>query len=151
MRRACFVLPALALVAAVSGCASARIVQVTPEGGVVAIPSNTNSWPQRHRDQAAKLMAERCPNGYDIVHEEEVVIGQTSTTSESVDRVTPAGYKPGQREQTSTSVVTTTSNQTEYRITYRARQPARLESTPTPVQPGPLPAGLPSRPVPLAH
>jgi hypothetical protein len=59
---------ALLLVAAV-GCGSAHLVHATPDGGVVAMPSNSDSWPFYHRQEAEKLMAQRCPNGYQIVEE----------------------------------------------------------------------------------
>jgi hypothetical protein len=58
------------------GCQSARFVQTQASGGVVAIPSNTNSWPNYHRDHALELIAKKCPNGYVIDREEEVVVGQ---------------------------------------------------------------------------
>src|SRR5947209_14583421 len=41
-----------------------------------AIPSNTNSWPTYHRKSAEELMAKKCPNGYVIDSEGEVVVGQ---------------------------------------------------------------------------
>src|SRR5437879_2196534 len=75
-------LPAVLLAAAAAGCAGARLIQGTPEGGVVAIPSNSNSWPHRYRESAEKLMADRCPNGYDVVEEKEVVVGQMTAMNE---------------------------------------------------------------------
>jgi hypothetical protein len=46
--------------------------------GVVAIPSNTNSWPNYYHNQAEELIRQNCPNGYEIVQEEECVTGQVA-------------------------------------------------------------------------
>src|SRR5262249_38773492 len=60
------------------GCMSpARYVSVTNDGGIVAIPSNTNYWPTHNRDAAEDLMRKKCPEGYVIDREEEIVVGQT--------------------------------------------------------------------------
>lgn len=148
---------AACLVVAISGgCGSARMVQSTPDGGIVAIPSNSNYWPVRYRDDADKLMAQRCPNGYDIVKEEEVVIGKKKTTSNSFERE-PLGIL----ERSTSKTTTTMSDETEYRITFRARQaqpstvmqtsmttPAAPPPPPPPPAPAPASPGLPPRPVP---
>jgi hypothetical protein len=155
MSYARLVLPAAVLVlAGVSGCGSARMIQSGPDGGVVSIPSNSNSWPCRYRESAEKLMAQKCPNGYEIVREEEVVVGQRSTTA--AQTITPAGYKDG--SPTATAVVTSSHAETEYRITFRSRQPVPTTPVPTvspvlmpvPSQvPPPAPPGLPPRPIPV--
>jgi hypothetical protein len=150
---------AVLLLVSVSGCGTARMIQSTPDGGVVAIPSNNNSWPCNYRDHAEKLMAMKCPNGYDIVREEEVIVGVKMTTTEVTDRVTQVGYKDNPPPAT-TSVVTTTRPQKEYRITFRARQsqPAPVAAPPvlTSLPPAPVgaasptvPVGLPPRPEPV--
>jgi hypothetical protein len=155
---------AVLLLVSVSGCGSARMIQSTPDGGVVAIPSNNNSWPFNYRDHAEKLMAMKCPNGYDVVREEEVIVGVKMTTTQVTGNVTQAGYKDNPvPDPTTTSVVTTTRPQKEYRITFRARQmlppPVSVVSAPRvlaplPVAPvgvasPPVPAGLPPRPEPV--
>src|SRR4051794_29118516 len=101
--------PALLLAAAVGCGTSARLIQGTPDGGVVAIPSNSNYWPSKYRDEAEKLMAQRCPNGYDIVSEQEAVVGKTATTSENVDHRAPSDG----RDQTTTTLTSTVMDQTE--------------------------------------
>jgi hypothetical protein len=147
--------PAALVLAAVTGCGTtARIVHSSPEGGVVAIPSNSNYWPLKYRDEAEKLMAQRCPNGYEIVQEGEVVVGKTATTSENVDRRSPTNSKY-KVEKTTTSTTHVVSDQTEYRITFRAVQP-RPDVVPTsavvPLTPGaPAHATLPPRPVPVSR
>ena len=46
-----------------AGCASPRFVEVNRETAVVALPSNTNTWPCYYRDKAAKMLQERFPGG----------------------------------------------------------------------------------------
>jgi hypothetical protein len=152
------VLPlAAGLLVAVSGCGTARLIETTPDGGVVAIPSNSNSWPFRYRESAEKLMAQKCPNGYDIVSEREVVVGQRSTTSELTDTA------PGDPSRQTTRVVTTTRPETEYRIAFHAHRalaaaapavlmPAVAQSAApvlTPVSASTPGLGLPPRPIPV--
>lgn len=156
MSRLRFALPALCLLAAVSGCGSARMLSYNADTGVgvVAIPSNANYWPLKYRDEADKLMAQRCPGGYDIVEEKEVVVGQTATTSNTAERQEPVNTRRGPVERTSSSTVTTVSDQTEYRITFRARPTAPpVVMTPPPGAPvaplAPMSPGLPARPVPF--
>jgi hypothetical protein len=160
MSRARQVLPvAVLLLAGLSGCTTARLIESTPEGGVIAIPSNSNYWPMKYRDSAEKLMAQKCPNGYDIVYEKEVVVGQKTSTSELTD--TAPGGDPTMQK---TRVVTTTRPETEYRIAFRnhrqpasAAPPAQITTAarPTPVvepvsatTPG-LGIPLPPRPIPV--
>lgn len=130
-----------------SGCSAARMVQVGPDGGVVAIPQNTNSWPYYHRDKALALIQQKCPEGYEIVSEEEVVTGQTAHTNSNTNtNQAPAlvlgggSGKTSQRDGTTRSsdafggfaiplgdtqqqTVETTSytNVTEWRISYRRK------------------------------
>jgi hypothetical protein len=142
-------LPAALLLAAVAGCGSARLIRSGPDGGVVAIPSNSNSWPFYYQDDARKLMAQQCPNGYAIVEQGEVVVGKKAMTSESTDR-----------DRTATSRVTTVSDQKEWHITFRSLEaPSAVPPGPLPLpivsqapstpSPAPPPPGLPSRPLPL--
>lgn len=83
--RWCVAMLCVLWVGLIAGCAKARFVQVDQGYGVVAIPANTNSWPNYYRDQAEALIRQKCPNGYEVVHEEESVTGQvvhTDTRSE---------------------------------------------------------------------
>ena len=106
-----------------TGCGGARMVQSAPGGGTVAIPSNTNSWPFHYRQEAEKLMAQRCPNGYTIDREEEVVVGQETVNQKQSNTQTQDLY--GRKQQTVGSMTSTdssntvtTKNLTEYRITF---------------------------------
>jgi hypothetical protein len=73
-----------------AGCVtSARQVLVHPEGGAVAISSNT----AQGRAKAMELIARHCPGGFDITREEEVPVGQriseeTTTELDRRDRIT---------------------------------------------------------------
>jgi hypothetical protein len=79
---------ALCALAVIScGCAgTARLVSLDSGGGVVAVPENSNRWPSFYRKQAEELMKANCPDGYTIVKEEEVVVGQTQHTHTTTDR-----------------------------------------------------------------
>jgi hypothetical protein len=147
-----------------SGCGNARYIVQDSYGGVVAIPANTNSWPTNYRDEAEKLMKKKCPLGYVIDREEEVVVGQTTTRTATSD--TRSYDLPGGRRPPSGELVTTTNNrsvsthdQTEYRITFHSAVPPRVvmpASGVTPVSvrvavPPPTPPGLPPTPVPIGN
>jgi hypothetical protein len=73
---------AVAAVLLLEGCAAtARYVVLEPRGGSVAIFRNTPA----HREKAHALMAQKCPGGYDIVREEEVVTGETVTKERATE------------------------------------------------------------------
>ena len=134
------------------GCAKARHVEVNQQGGVVAIPSNTNSWPNYYRNQAEELISQNCPDGYEIVQEEEFVTGQVArknsrTKTERAPRLdlgrfhndaeesdgnttSLAGLSiPLGKTRQETNETTRYTDVTEYRIYYRPKSPrtARYE------------------------
>jgi hypothetical protein len=131
-RQTAFLLVVLIGLASLSGCANARYVQVDQETGVVAMPANTNCWPTYYRDHAEALMRQKCPNGYEVVCEEESVVGQvahTHTESEtrpppsvSIGGVASVAVPLGNTEER-TRETTNVDNVTEWRIYYHARQP----------------------------
>lgn len=131
------------LLAFAMGCAHARLVEVHSDGGgVVAIPDNSNSWPSRNRRHAEKLMAERCPQGYVIDHESEVVIGQIAHTDVNTDQhgtpiLTPLGLGP---VQTDTHQVTRYVDQKEWRIWFRPKDlaPSVIAPAGGPLPPSPV-------------
>ncbi len=57
------------------GCASPRFVSLGPEGGTLAMPSNSS----RYHKEALQMLDEKFPNGYTIDREHEVVVGQVQT------------------------------------------------------------------------
>src|SRR5262249_59466252 len=76
-------------------------------------------WPCCYRDDARSLMAEKCPDGYEIVKEEEVVVGQKATTGPGDHRL-PAGLNDPHDQENVGRVVTTT-DRTEYRLHFRSK------------------------------
>src|SRR5262245_34596741 len=96
------------VILASGGCAtSARLVKWDQDGGVVAIPKNSNDWPSRYRDQAEAVMQNKCPRGYEVIREEEVPIGQT--THMHSDNDTKAPPASGGGDSRSINDITTTS------------------------------------------
>ncbi len=116
------------------GCNHARVVELSSNGGgVVAIPDNTNSWPSRNHRHAEELMAQRCPNGYVIDDEREIVVGQVAhTTSETEQKNVPVltaiGLAPAKLEtQQTTSYV----DQKEWRIWFRPKDAPQAPMAPS--------------------
>ena len=97
-----------------SGCAAARHIVKDADGGIVAIPSNS----ERNREKAIELMEQHFPGGYVIEREEETVIAQT--THHQVDHgATIEGEAKHTTESSQTRSTATTVPNTEYRIFYR--------------------------------
>ena len=130
--RAAFLLLGLIGPASLTGCANARYLQVDHDTWVIAMPENTNCWPTYYRDHALALMRQQCPNGYEVVHEEESVVGQVAHThTETESRPPPAlsiggvasvAVPLGNTEE-KTRETTNYENVTEWRIYYRAKPP----------------------------
>ena len=110
----------------VTGCTSARYVSRDQEQGVIAIPS-ISTWPVDHREKALGLMQAHFPQGYIIEKEEEVVIG-TETQNHTDVHAHEIGnsniYLGGETTHT------TTTDKTEWRITYRRADNHRVSSVP---------------------
>lgn len=107
---------ALTAMALTGGCASARYIVKEADGGIVAIPANS----ERNREKAVDLMQQHFPAGYVIEREEETVIGQT--THHHVDHaVTVQGGENQSTESAQSHATGTTVANTEYRIFYRRR------------------------------
>lgn len=103
------------------GCQSARIVSKSDTEGVIAIPANSNSWPFHYRAKAEELLSRECPEGYEIVLEEEFVTGQSTTTDESDENRTQQITKNASVSFDTSRTTSTTSNVTEWRIHYRKK------------------------------
>lgn len=106
------------------GCASpAHYVEKKADAGVVAIPANTNAWPNFNRREALTLIEKHVGPSYEIVEEREVVTGQSTATNQQVNTEPVANRRnpalPGER-QTAAST-TTQRDLTEWRIMYRRR------------------------------
>lgn len=108
----------LSLVA--SGCA--RQVMRSRDHGIVAIPSNSNLfWPFDYRNQADRIMASHFPQGYEIVREEETVIGQTVDIEEENVSNKLVDLGPLEVGASTTRAKETTTDNTEWRIYYQRR------------------------------
>jgi hypothetical protein len=128
----------LGLCLAAAGCLSpARYVAVGPDGGVVAIPRNTNYWPACYRSAAEELMRQKCPGGYVIDHEGEVAVGQSKQEESSGSESSLLFLLLGVGHQTRSSV---THDIAEWRIEFHANG-----TTPPAQPPAPL-ATLPPEP-----
>ena len=132
------------LLSGASGCNNARMVRwdAASQVGVVAIPHNDNSWPDKNREHAEELMKQSCPHGYQIVGEEEVVVGQVTHTHVNTDRTgdpTLAALHIAP-VQTRTNETTSTEDKKEWRITFRSND------APAPIVTGP-PVVVPTRAV----
>lgn len=110
---------------ALNGCSQVRLVENLPDGGVVAIPSNSNQWPTFYRNRAEFLMNRRFPEGYTIVREQEVV--DNPAVRDGRKPYEDFDYNGGYDKVTH-------YDRKEYRITFR-RAPA-TKSKPLP-SPGP--------------
>jgi len=116
-----------AVVAAASGCASpAKDISFDPATGtgVVAIPDNTDVWPTYNRSQALALIQSRVGPDFEIIEEQTVVIGQTTSNDRQVNTQTPSERKrilPTEIEMKFIRDMTTTRDLTEYRIAYRRK------------------------------
>jgi hypothetical protein len=127
----------LLAVFALTGCGTARVVTRDSEGGVVAIPENTNLWPFYYHDKAMELIKEDCPHGYVIAKEEEVVTGTVTTE-----------HMPSDATHS-----TETRNRTEYRIYYKKASAPRRRlpvASLQPVAPAPPASTLPPQPIPVS-
>src|SRR5262245_51230349 len=119
---------ALALVLGVvvaSGCASpARYVEKKGDTGIIAIPNNTDTWPNHNRTAAIDLIKKHVGVGYEILDEREVVTGQSTTnnqqvnTEQTVNRTLP--FLPAEKQTITNN--TTQRDITEWRIWYRRKE-----------------------------
>jgi hypothetical protein len=83
------------------GCGTARFVAQGPNGGIVAIPKDTDA----NRAAAAELMATHCPQGYVIDNEQVVSLADRSESNPRIGPFLNRGAQPSQ----------------EYRITFHGK------------------------------
>ena len=136
------------------GCAGpAKYVEKRGDAGIVAIPNNTDTWPNHYRTEALALIQKHVGANYEILEEREVVVGQATTnnqqvnTEQTVNRDIP--FLPAEK-QTITNT-TTQRDLTEWRIVYRRKDVPTSSIAPVGGQvpannvvPSVLPAGGPS-------
>ena len=108
------------------GCAARQVLK-EPSYGVVSIPHNTNAWPMRYRDKADDIMRQHFPEGYEVIREEEVIVGQTTHFDEDEEyadvEVIDGILSVGATERRATA---TTTDVTEYHIHYVPRMSTGL-------------------------
>ena len=106
-----------------AGCAGpARYVTKQGAEGVVSVPDDTNRWPHYYRNQAVELIEKHVGSDYEIVKEEQVVTGQVTRNDQHVQREEHPSIIPWMATETQRVQNTaTTSDVTEWRITYRKR------------------------------
>ena len=144
------------LLAGACGCSTARIVSSGPNSAVVAIASNTNTWPDYNRKHAEELLREKFPQGYVIDKEEEFVVGTTQVTSTTTNRTgdpTLAALRIAPVVQT-TDQTTTSRDQKEWRIychSATAQSVNALPTQPVSVVPRQSVNALPTQPVPVVQ
>lgn len=142
MRRV-LVLAAAVAAATACGCANARYVQKAGDEGVIAIRSNTDTWPDYNRSNAMKMIESHVGPGFEIVEEKEVVTGSvTNNTQQTKEEATfnsEIPILPASKQTTTT--MTTSTPVTEYQIHYR-RSAGGLTRFPG----GGLPAAYPTPP-----
>src|SRR6516165_9158583 len=119
MARKLFSAAFLFIVVTSTGCLQgARMVHKDANGGIVAIPENTDMWPTYCRSEALKMIREQSPS-YEIVSEGEVVIGQQTQNSQRTEnrKIGPDGKPVG--DLTTTYGNSSTTEKKEYRIQYQ--------------------------------
>ncbi|HEY1187314.1 MAG TPA: hypothetical protein VGE74_06630 [Gemmata sp.] len=116
----------LALVAALSaagGCASsAKFVERKADSGIVAVPDDSNQWPNYNRRVALKAIEEHVGPNYEIVDERTVKTGRQSRSSLPDTNETLNPRNPGAPAYRNASThATALPEQTQYQITYRRK------------------------------
>lgn len=93
---------------------SIRVVRRRRTAGVIAIPDNSNQWPTYYRNRAVYLMKKKCPEGYEIISEQEAEDNPAARD----------GCKPNEDfEYEGAYIRLTTYTRTVYRIVFRSPPP----------------------------
>lgn len=122
----------------------ASMVRRDQQGGVLALHGHQGAA----MEDAQQQMAAHCGGNYAIVAEEQVVVGEQTNTGEETD-YGERNTRRGTRGSESTRATTTTTNITEYHVTYQCGggAPMAAQQGPPPGQPPPPqqppPAGEP--------
>ncbi len=98
-----------------AGCSTARYVTKDEWGGVVAIPRDTNQWPNYFRKQAEELMQKQCPQGFVIENEGDLVVGEETIVQNGADPASPDYLLGGQVQRVYKRPIT------EHHICFRAK------------------------------
>jgi hypothetical protein len=116
---------------AACGCAGAvHFVSQSPDGGVIAIPNNSDQWPTHYRSRAEHLMQRTCPNGY-VIDNEEVVVEKPARSGKEAPNDDEYYEYNGALQRISSY------RRETYRITFHAAPPeGRRPETDVPPQAG---------------
>ena len=135
------------LFAGLTGCGNtARYVASAPNGGIIAIPANSDEWPTHYRRDAEKLMQAKCPQGYVIDHEEEVSVGTVTTHQTKADPDPVKGILLGQKVD-----ATEVHDQKEWHIAFHGKEPPVMAPMTPRAAVTPGSQNLPSSPVPVGN
>jgi len=124
-------LGAVTMCAGLAGCASpARNIEFNPQSGtgVVAIPSDSDSWPYYHMSAAKELIRKNVGPNYVIDEQKTVVVGKSTTNNQQVNNQ----QLNNQQSLVNQESVTTTQDVTEYRIWYRRTAGGPMTGGPLP-------------------
>lgn len=128
-RRPFVALLVVLLFSVVCGCADVRVVRELPDGGVLAMPMNSNCWPMYYRQRADRLMNQKCPDGYRIEREEYVWDGKPGVEGHRAHE-SYFGYTDPHDEMAPYL-------RKEYWIVFHAASPGKRQSATRPPKPRP--------------
>ncbi len=119
-------LAAVSAFAFVGGCAApAKYIERKSDSGIVAVPDNTDTWPNYNRRAAMELIQKHVGSNYEIVEEKLVVTGHTIQNNRNVNTepiVNPRNPALVGERQTVTNN-TTQQEITQWQISYRKKPP----------------------------
>jgi len=109
-----------ALVVAMAGCATTRVVSKQPrKGGVIALQKGL--WGEEEaRAKMESMMRSNCGGQYEITDESEVVVGQVSRTKGSEQGKQKNGFVSYSEKESES--ITETDNKIEWRVTYACKR-----------------------------
>lgn len=122
------------IVGTLTGCSgTARYVKKDMAEGIVAIPDASNHWPYRYHDRAIEMIVQHVGPNYEILKEEEAVVGQKVSNDQNIDTEMQPSILPwNQRQIQRVNNIETTRDVTEYRIHYRKRPSVMPAGAPLP-------------------
>jgi len=133
----------LVLIVAASGCGAARLIQRTPQGGVIELQGDK----VKAMEDANQQMAAHCGAGnFSIMREGEEPVG-TDTIQQQQTQDTTKTSRDGQRttETETTTNVTSKRTATVWRVHYACGAPAQPIAAPQPDDPD-QPVAAPDQP-----
>ncbi|QEG29775.1 hypothetical protein GobsT_45730 [Gemmata obscuriglobus] len=138
----------IAALSAAGGCASsAKYVERRGGSGVVAVPDDSDSWPNYNRRAALKLIEQDAGPNYEIIDQRTVKTGRQTRSSLPDTNETLNPRRPGSPGYQSSTHATSMPEATEFRITYRRKDGAAVGDAGAGA-PGVVPAGGAAQPRP---